>query len=447
MPEDHNSTQKRPLGPNAKREADLESGALDSSPLPSPMPSIEQEPQTSSMASRAEPSTFASPASSMSMNATDPAASYSNGQAAQGGGGKSGSKKKWIIGGVIAGVLVLLFGGGALAYFAYQNPDKVIADGFVNVFQSQPRSMKATVNIENNEAMVKATIDAKSNDKIANGTMTASVTLKTQKQTFSGTMDFAGTADGNGYVKLNNVDTLANDIVNTMVDAQAEQYKAFGMKITDAEIKAQKQQVLAQMKPVIEKINNRWIKFDTKANDDTSEQQKCITDAFKKLQSDKGMRDELAKAYGDNKFVNVKEQLGVKDGSYGYVLDFDSTKAKSFGDAAEKTSLFKELQKCDGFSSNSSSTNAVKDGNDDKVRVELWVSQWSHQITALNVEGTDTSSPSDETKISFKLNLGYTNDNSVTLPKDAVDFKDLQKEFEQFNPMGSGAATSSSISI
>jgi len=446
MPEDHNSTQKRPLGPNSKREADLESGALDSSPLPSPMPSIEQEPQTSSVASHASSSTFSTPVSGMSMNA-DPVASSSTGQAVQGGSGKSGGKKKWIIGGVIAGALVLLFGGGALAYFAYQNPDKVIADGFVNMFQSQPRTMKGDMSLENNEASVKATVDIKSNDKIANGSLTMAVTIKSLKETFSGTVDFAATADGDGYLKLNGIDKLADQYADVVIRAQEQQYKAYGMTITESQKEEYRKQLIAQVKPIIEKINNRWIKFDTKANDDTSEQQKCVTDAFKKLQSDKTMRDELAKAYGDNKFINVKEQLGVKDGSYGYVLDFDSTKAKSFGDAAEKTSLFKELQKCDGFSSGSSSTDAIKDDNNDKVRVELWVSQWSHQITALNVEGTDTSTPTDETKVSFKLSLGYTNDNSVTVPKDAVDFKDLEKEFEQLNPMGTSATTSSSISI
>jgi len=446
MPEDHNSTQKRPLGPNAKREADLESGALDSSPLPSPMPSIEQEPQTSSATPRMTSSAFATPASGMPTNAS-PATSFSTEQPAQGGSGKSGGKKKWIIGGTIAAALVLIFGGGALAYFVYQSPDKVIADGFVNVFQSQPRSVKGDMSLENNEASVKATVDIKSNDKIANGSLTMAVTIKTLKQTFNGKVDFAATADGNGYIKVNGIDALADQYADVVIRAQEQQYKAYGMTITESQKKELRKQLLAQTEPIIQKINNRWIKFDTKANDDTSEQQKCITDAFKKLQSDKGMRDELAKAYGDNKFVNVKEQLGVKDGSYGYVLDFDSTKAKSFGDAAEKTSFFKELQKCDGFSSNSSSTDAIKDDNNDNVRVELWVSQWSHQITALNIEGTDTSTPSDETKISFKLNLGYTKDDNVTEPKGAVDFMDLQKEFEQLDLMGTGSTTSSSVSI
>lgn len=437
MPEDSSDKSEPKLTPESNSDVGLKNSTPGSSPTMEPIPSVEQEPQTIASAPVAPVATGERPA----------AGAFASPQPMT--GSPNGKKKKWIIGGVVAGVLALLLGGGAFAYFAYQNPDKVIADGFVNLFHSQPRSMKGTISVENNEATVKATVDVKSNDKVANGTLTAAVTMKSLNQTFNGAIDFAATVDGDGYIKANGLDELADQYADTVIKAQEQQYKAYGMTITESQKKEFREQLLLQVEPVIKKINNRWIKFDTKANDDTSEQQKCVTDAFKKLQSDRALRDELAKAYGDNKFINVKEQLGVKDGSYGYVLDFDSTKAKSFGDAAEKTAFFKELQKCDGFSSssNSSSTNTIKNGNDDKVRIELWVSQWSHQITALNIEGTDTSSPMNETKLSFKFDIGYTNDDSVAVPKDAVDFNDLQKELEQLSPMGGSATTSSSVSI
>ena len=430
MPEDDKN--KPQLKPNEANEAELKSGALDSHPLPGPVPEIEQEPQTMA-AHRTTPA-----------QATAPAGAFANAQNTTSGGSK-GNKKMLIIGGIVAGLVALLVGSGVLAYFVYQNPDKVVADSFVNLFGAQPGTAKATIGAENNEAKMNFTLDAKSNDKMSTGTLKADVTMKQQDLSLSGTVDFTATADGNGYIKLNDVDKLADKVVDAMIDAQAEQYKAFGLDITEAEIKAQKTQTLAQLKPLIDKINNRWIKFDTKANDDVSEQQKCLTDAVKKLQSDKTMRDEFGKAYADNRFVTIKEELGLKDGSYGYVLDFDTTKAESFGKAAEKTSFFKELEKCDGFDPSSSTGSTAPDDSIEKLRIELWVTQWSHQITRVKIEGTDTSSSaSNSTKVMFDISLGYDKVDGLNEPKDSVDFKELEKELQQLNPAGASTTTTAS---
>lgn len=437
MPDDDNT--KPQLTPNEANEADLKSNALDTSPLPGPIPEIEQEPQTTAVQRNA-------PSEAGADAPATPAGSFANTQTTL-GSSTNGNKKKLLIGGIIAGVLVLLLGSGVFAYVAYQNPDKVVADGFVNLINSQPSTAKASISAENNDAKMNFTLDAKSNDEMATGTLNASVIMKQQNLSFEGSAEFTAAADGNGYFKLNDVDKLADKVVNAMIDAQAEQYEAFGMKMSDAEIKAQKKQTLEQLKPLIDKINNRWIKFDTKANDDLSEQQKCLTDAVKKLQSDKTMRDELGRAYSDNRFMSVKEQLGVKDGSYGYVLDFDTRKAESFGKAAEKTAFFNELQKCDGFEPSSSTGSSAPDDSVEKLRIELWVTQWSHQITKLKIEGTDTSSSADNsTKVMFDVNLGYDKVDGLTEPKDSIDFKDLEKELQQLNPVGAGTTTSSSLS-
>lgn len=438
MPNDEKTETQ--LEPNAANEADLKSDALDTSPLPGPIPSIEQEPQTSALQTNTTPQSSATDVAS-------PAGSFQNTQTVS-GGGSNRNKKKLLIGGIIAGILVLLVGSGAFAYFVYQSPDKVVADSFINLFGSQPRTAKTSISAENDDAKMNLTIDVKSNDKMTSGALNANVTMKQQNIDFNGSVDFTATVDCNGYIKLNDVDKLADKLVNTMIDAQVEQYKSFGMKIDDADIKAQKEKMLAQFKPVIEKINNRWIKFDTKADNSVSKQQKCLTDAVKKLQSNNAMRSEFAKAYSENKFINVKEQLGMKDGSYGYVLGFDTTKAEGFGKAAEKTSFIKELQKCDGFEPSTSTSTTPADDSVENMRIELWVTQWSHQITKLKIEGTDTSSSmSNSTKVMFDISLGYDKVEGLVAPSDAIDFKDLEKEFQQLNPVGAGAATSSTISI
>lgn len=442
MPEGSNEKNKVKLTSEGDAEAELKDDTLNSnsSPLPGPVPEVEQEPQTGATAPSARQNTPRQDSAETVTPASQPTTT---------GGNLSSKKKKWIIGGIIAGALALLVGGGVVGYFVYQNPDKVIADGVMNLFVSQPGTVKASLSAENNDAKMNFALDMKGSDKIAAGTLTVDVLMKSQQLNFKVSADITATADGEGYLKLNDVDQLAGEIVDSIVDAQAKQYRAFGVKITEAQIKEQKNRVLAQLKPVIEKINNRWIKFTAKPDDDASEQQKCLSDAFAKLQSDRGVSDELMKAYADNKFFSVKEQLGVKDGSYGFVLDFDEDKAHSFGKAAERSALFKELQKCEGFSSGSSSTTPSRSGSDNvkDMHVELWVSQWSHQITSLKLSGTDTSSSTNPTKVSFDLTMDYEKVDGIEVPKDAVDFKELERELQQLSPAVPPRAGSSAISI
>lgn len=427
---------------NLDNGAELSHANLEPIPSSSPVPSVEQEPQTSTLTSQPNASL-----SSSSNQPQDSANSVLFAPQPQVPGNSNKSKKKWLIGGIIAGVVVLLVASGVTAYFVYQNPDKVVADGLVNIFNSQPRSVKASMSAENDTIGMDVNLDLKGNDKAAAGTLTAKVAMKEQKLNFEGSVDVAATSDGDGYLKLKDADVLANKVVDAILDAQVEQYKAYGMTITNSQIAAQKKEALAQINPIVEKINNRWIKFSTnKTDSDVSEEQKCLTDAMKKLQNEKATRDEFAKAYTDNKFINVKEQLGVKDGSYGFVLDLDKEKAKSFGKAAQETSFFKEIEKCQGGSSASSLPTDSSSSNSDVsgMRVELWVSQWSHQITQFKLEGTDTSSTSNgDTKVKFDINLGYENTSDVTVPTNAVDFEDLQKEFENLTPATTTSATSS----
>lgn len=441
MPDDKNTNPSPDLNQDSAAN-DLPSSTLDTTATPSPVLPSEQEPETSTLAPQMNTQQVNPGQNTQQSQMATPAAS-------QGGSGKSNNKKKWIIGGIIAGLIALLFGSGVVAYAVYQNPDKVISDGLVNLFNNQPRSFKGSVAAENDLVKLNLTLDMKGNDKAARGTLTANVNLKEQKLAFDTTADVAGTVNGDGYIKLNDIDTLVDKVTDTIVRAQAEQYKQFGMTMTESEIKAQKKQMTDQFNPVIAKINNRWIKFGADDSGEFSKQQKCIAEAFSKFEKDPAMRKELSDVYANNKFVKVKEQLGVKDGSYGYVLDLDKEKLKSFGKNAENTSLVKELKKC-GDGSDASMYDTTSDESVKNMHVELWVSQWSHQITKLKIHGTDTSSKdsSGNTDVMFELTLGYDKADNITMPNDAIDFKDLQKEIEGLTPTdGTTPTADSAISI
>lgn len=351
------------------------------------------------------------------------------------------SKKKWVIGGIVAGVLALLVGGGALAYTMYQSPDKVIMDGFANLLKTtgQDSTIAGNVTYKDKDMSVVLTLDAKGDKDIATGTLNVKYTSTADDLDVEGSADFAADKDSNGYVKLNDVDKLIDVAADAYIDSMAVQYEAFGQTMTEAQKAEIKSELLRSIDPVVEKINNRWIKFDASQDDEQTAQQKCYTDAFEKLQSDDAMRNELTKAYGDNKFIEVKEELGLKDGSYGYVLDIDQDKLKAFGQNTKESAFAKEITKCDATldsvseGTSEETDDLVKDG-----RFELWVSQWSHQITGVKFTGTNPDN--EDASVVFDLKVDYAPVEDLELPKDAVDSKELQKEFESLMMDGDSTA-------
>lgn len=340
---------------------------------------------------------------------------------------KKSGKEKLVIAGVIIAVLALLGGGAAYAYFGwYQNPDKVVTDGLVNTLSSTPGSVKMNMSYKAGDTNVSLSVDAKGNDKIADATLNLEYASGEQNVSLKGTANMIATDSGTVYLKLNNVRDLAGKAVDALVESQAAQYMQFGFNLTEAQIAQQKQATLTQLEPVITKIDNKWIKFSADKKSSTSEDQKCVHDAFNKLQTDRATRDEIGKVYADNKFVIIKEQLGLKDGSYGYVLDLEREKAKSFGKAAESTQFAKDLKKCSDSPTSSGSSRDNSD-NFENTRVELWVSQWSHQITGLKVETTYTEG-SEPGELTFDMTIGYDKAGKITEPTDAVDAETLMND-------------------
>lgn len=333
---------------------------------------------------------------------------------------KKSGKKKFVIAGIVALVIALLAGGGAFAYFGwYQNPDKVIADSLVNTLSSTPGSVKMNATYKAGDTGISLSVDAKGNDKIADANLSFEYASVSQKIDLKSTANMVATEGGTVYIKLNNVRELAEKAVDAMIESSAAQYKEYGYNLTESQIAQQKKEALTQYEPVIAKIDNKWIKFSADKKSSTSEDQKCTSKALEKLRTDGAYRGEIGKVYADNKFVVVKEQLGMKDGSYGYVLELDQDKAKSFGKAAESTQFAKDLKKCSGSTSSSSSSSTSSDDKFKNTRVELWVSQWSHQITGLKISTTYADTQSAD--LTFDMTIGYDKAGNISEPTDAID--------------------------
>jgi len=322
-----------------------------------------------------------------------------------------GGKKKWmVIGGIVAGALVLLGGIGAAAYNVwYQNPDKVIGDAMVNVLHAKSVAYTGSMTVKDKGGSLlgdmKLTVDGKNTR--TDSELAVKLTLAYGGKDYviagSGVVD----KDGNLYVKINDTKKL----IDTFTD---------GMELP------------ASITSIVTKIDSRWIKIsatDLKDfSEDYSKSQKCTTDVVKKYENDSAAINQIVDLYSKNRFIEVKQKLGSKNGSLGYVVDGNNEKAKSFAKGLNDTTIMKAMVACDdSFKIDSGDlTNDTESDSKSTSRVEVWVDRWSHQLTKIAV--TDTSDASD-TSLVFEPTFG--GDIAVTVPKDTISLSELQADYEK----------------
>lgn len=320
------------------------------------------------------------------------------------------SKKKWfIIGGIIAFVLILLGAGSALAYNVwYQNPDKVLSDAVSNALRAKTATYTGSLDFtQTGSASVSKftlTVDGKNTSNATEVDVTFDFEYDDTDYSLSGAGLFD--ADANLYFKVNDV--------RSTID-----------KFSDGE------ELPEAFDAIITKIDGNWIKVSAddlkEFDEDYAETQTCTKDALAKLENNSDATRELVDLYKAHTFIVVAEELGVQDGSLGYVIEGDEEKAKSFVRGLNDTTIFKELKACDDtfeideddlFSDSSDSGTA--DG-----RVELWVSRWSHQFTKVFVTSTN-----DGATVELLLEPVFDAEVTVTPPSDAVPLSELQQDIE-----------------
>lgn len=357
---------------------------------------------------------------------------------------KGSNKKRIMLAAVIAAALVLIGGATTFAIW-YQNPDKVVTDALLNTLTTDRTIVAGNAKLDSKNVAVSVDVDLKSREK--QGSAEVKLTLKPKDGTFDNqevsiNASSAIIENGDVYFKVTNIDKIVNTYIDSMFKQNEALYKAYG--ITDSQIEQQQAKVKQQYAGIVNKINDQWIKVsadDLKKENESSKKSTCITNELKKIGSDSKLRGEVSDLYGKNRFIVIKENLGTKDGSNGYLLDIDEDAAKKFGKGFETTEVGKAITKCDedafkdSSNSSSDSDNKLKDG-----RFELWVDQWSHKITKVVFSGKNEASDNTETTFSGDFKFDYaTNVDDIKAPSNAKSITELQSEIEALV----GAATQS----
>ena len=325
---------------------------------------------------------------------------------------KRQSRKKMIVGGAIAAALVVFGGGGALAYnLWYQHPDKVVHDAVINAMQARTIQGDAELSIKAEEADLKLTMDSKATRADGLINVKADLAMKPEAAAAELNVNIAGSA-----VYKENVIYVKLEGVREAVDAAIESYpiaQIFNPSAFDE---------------IIEKIDNQWVSiapsdYETQSQR-LAESQKCFTEAFEKLADNRDATRELTNLYKEHKILEVKEELGAKDGNLGYVVNASKDSAQAFFEGLNDTTFGKELKKCDeniDFSQESEQTAS----NGPEFTNELWVTRFGHEIAEFSSKASE-----DGNEFSAVVRPEFNRSVTVDAPEGAISLEEIMDDID-----------------
>jgi len=359
---------------------------------------------------------------------------------------KKKNRKKLIISLVVGSLVTIGLIAGLLWYLlVFNNPQRALEASIVNAIMSNNSVTEGRLTFEG-KGNQKVTIKLKSSDAEKGQELQADITVNAGGS--DKTIQFAlpkvnvrNTEDAT-YIKLENV----RSSIETAIDRYMESVSSPGGAISSrSQTKSLKETMLKQFETLINEIDGNWIKV---SSDDLeqSEEAKCVMNAVRRAKDDAAVREEIAQAYRNNNFLQIKKDLGTKDGLRGFEIDLsDATleKRKSFAKALSETTYAKKIKECGGSSSKALDTDSL-DFKKVDVSLKLWIDNAKRQVRRVEFEGS-----SQGNKISLETGVMYGDAKKVEAPSDAKDLKDVLKKIQSsplssFVPKSSTPASSTS---
>ena len=275
---------------------------------------------------------------------------------------KKKNRKKLIISLVVGSLVTIGLIAGLLWYLlVFNNPQRVLEASIVNAIMSKNSVTEGRLTFEG-KGNQKVTIKLKSSDEEKSQELQADITVNAggsdKSIQFSlPKVNVRNTEDAT-YIKLDNV----RSSIETAIDRYMESVSSPGGAISGrSQTKSLKETMLKQFETLINEIDGHWIKI---SSDDLeqSEEAKCVMNAVRRAKDDTAVREEIAQVYRDNNFLQIKKDLGTKDGLRGFEIDLsDATleKRKNFAKALSETTYAKKIKECGGSSSKALDTDAL----------------------------------------------------------------------------------------
>lgn len=322
---------------------------------------------------------------------------------------KPKSKKKLaiIISSIVIGFLLLLGGGAALAYnLWYQNPDKVIGDALMNLVTSESATLKGSLSGESDGTALDLTIDARANGTGVQGTVNGTINTEDVSVDVAGEVISLSGADL--YFKLDDTQQTFTQLLS----ASGTPFDTSGL--TD----------------FFSGLDGQWIRVSAdelgNVDEEAAKVQECLGTLETKLRDNRALLDEVGQIYRSNMFIVVDEELGSRDvegvASLGYRISVDVEAYNTFVGAFEATALYDEIKACN---ENFDLENVRLEADDvQDTTIEVWISQWSHELTELSLTGTNESAQS-----TLKVNTTFVATDEVVAPADSKTIQEVYEEF------------------
>lgn len=349
-------------------------------------------------------------------------------------------KKKVLLGGAIVSVLLLVVGGGFAAYAAFKNnPQVVLYDVIKNTFTSDTFINSGSVRLKTDQENMNGFVNLTFTNRVHNlktiGSFKVNADIKYNDLKVNISGDAMVTDSNNIYVKFNNAEKTYDTI-----------FTAFGESYAES---PEFSQAAEKMKVIIKKIDRRWIKLEDSA-DKTKQTRKvfqkavqCNRNAIDKLYEDHTQYEEIEKAFIKHRFIDLKP-TGISKkienvDSVEYKPIYNVAKSNEFGKAIEASSFTKNIDKCFNRSSDQTEIDTTYAMTPDKIResqkqfdkanIIVWIGRWDHKIHKITSKSYDNS-----TKISsdFEMNIAHNKPINIADPKDALGYKELEKDFQSF---------------
>ncbi len=318
-----------------------------------------------------------------------------------------------VIGCIAGGVLFLLaICGGVLAYSIYQRPENVVLDAITKLQSANKFSTHTEITMDykydagtKDVSFKKLTLDTGMNSSPsvdANATLQMSVGGRDVSVKASALM----TDDGTIYFKVKNL---------------AEALSAFT---------GSSKELPASAKNQLEKASNKWVKYEIndlyKNNQRAAERARCVQNVYKRSLKDSKKRREIVSTYRKYPFVMIESMAQPKDGNVGYTVWIEPVTWRQFNKAFAHTAIAQDIKACGPSTHDNSSV--VPDDTDDnyanpapshsvlghsKTKFTMWISPWSHELRALDIEGGSDArfSPKSHTKFDFSKGVATTKPN------------------------------------
>jgi len=309
-------------------------------------------------------------------------------------------KRFFLLGGV--GLIILLIIMALVYTLWYQNPKKVVADGIVQALNAKSVVYDGAFTTKNSSDIK---VEFNGGAASTGGSVDMKLTLASLGKKY--TIDGNGLVNDKGdvYFKIKNIDDL---VQNYRKAVPASSHDLFDQ--------------------IVAKINDKWIKIsseDLKAySADVATTQKCVTEAFKKMQNNESVRSEVVKIYERYPFIVIDKTLGSKDGSLGYLLNVDQNKAQSFTNAFRDTALYKSLHACDNKFNLDIGDNKSGSTMNTNTSFEVWIDNWTHRITKVSISDKKGSS-------NLTVMPTFNKPVSVATPSESTTLERLQQDVQQ----------------